>query len=42
MVKAKKFIMAHHFVGLPKKEDFQLVEEELPALQAGGNNSTLN
>ena len=25
--------MKQHFVGEPKKEDFQLVEEELPALQ---------
>ena len=37
MVKAKKFILAHHFDGAPKADNFQLVEEELPELKPGGN-----
>jgi hypothetical protein len=37
MVKTKKFILATHFVGEPKAEDFTLVEEELPPLEEGGN-----
>ena len=36
MVKAKKFVYAHPFEGEPKISDFQLVEEELPALQNNG------
>jgi hypothetical protein len=36
MVKTKKFILANHFVGEPKSDDFALVEEELPALKEGG------
>lgn len=36
MVKAKKFILARHFDGVPTPNDFKLVEEELPELQTGG------
>jgi prostaglandin reductase 1 len=35
MVKAKKFIYASAFKGEPKLSDFELVEEELPALKDG-------
>ena len=37
MVKAKKFILAKHFDGFPTPENFQLVEEDLPELEVGGN-----
>ena len=33
MVLGRKFVLKHHFVGSPKREDFDLVEEELPQLQ---------
>ena len=33
---AKKFLLARHFDGAPRKDNFQLVEEELPALEQGG------
>merc|ERR1712106_964534 len=33
MVLGKRWVLKHHFDGLPKKEDFELVEEELPPLQ---------
>lgn len=36
MVKARKYILAKHFDGFPKKEDFQIVEEELQPLKDGG------
>lgn len=36
MVKAKKFLYAKRFVGEPKPSDFELVEEELPALKENG------
>ena len=35
MVLGRRFVLKHHFVGHPKPEDFDLVEEELPALQDG-------
>ncbi|XP_078578239.1 prostaglandin reductase 1-like [Branchiostoma floridae x Branchiostoma japonicum] len=35
MVKCRRFIFAHHFDGLPKESDFQLVEEETPELKDG-------
>jgi len=35
MVKGRRFVLKHHFDGLPKREDFDLVEEELPALKDG-------
>lgn len=36
MVNAKKFIYAKRFDGEPKVTDFELREEELPALKNGG------
>lgn len=36
MVKAKKFIFATKFDGLPKVTDFRLEEETLPELKDGG------
>ena len=36
MVKAKKFILVSHFDGLPKLDNFQLIEEDLPELEVGG------
>lgn len=36
MVKAKKFIYAVRFDGLPKVTDFRLEEETLPELKDGG------
>lgn len=35
MVKAKKIVKVNEFVGEPKLEDFQVVEEELPPLKDG-------
>jgi NADPH-dependent curcumin reductase CurA len=37
MVIAKKFIYASRFHGEPKLDNFRLEEEDLPALQDGGN-----
>lgn len=34
--KAKKFVLKKQFDGLPKLEDFELVEEDIPELQVGG------
>ena len=36
MAKARKYVLRSHFSGLPKREDLEIVEEELPALQDGG------
>jgi len=36
MVKAKVFLLAHHFDGAPKTDNFQLTEEEIPELKDGG------
>lgn len=36
MVKAKKFVYTTPFVGEPKVTDFELVEEELPAVGDNG------
>lgn len=36
MVKAKKFVYKTPFVGEPKVTDFELVEEELPAVGENG------
>ncbi len=35
MVKGKRFVLKRHFDGMPKREDFDLVEEELPELKDG-------
>lgn len=36
MVKAKSWKIAKLFDGVPKDEDLQLVEEDLPGLKDGG------
>ena len=36
MVKAQVWIKVREFSGVPTKDDFKLVEEELPALKDGG------
>ena len=36
MVKAKMWIKAKEFSGTPTKENFKLVEEDLPELKDGG------
>ena len=36
MVKAQYWVKARNFSGIPTKEDFQLVEEDLPELKDGG------
>ena len=33
MVLGRRFVLKHHFDGNPKREDFNLVEEELPPLK---------
>ena len=33
MVKGRRWVLKQHFVGEPKPEDFELVEEELLALE---------
>ena len=33
MVKGQRFVLKHQFNGLPKKEDFDLIEEDLPPLK---------
>ena len=33
MVLGRRWVLKQHFVGAPKHEDFELVEEELPALK---------
>eukprot|EP00731_Ephydatia_muelleri_P016525 Em0009g949a len=35
MVVAKKYVLKSHFQGLPKREDLEIVEEELPPLKDG-------
>ncbi|KPJ08829.1 Prostaglandin reductase 1 [Papilio machaon] len=35
MVKARKYVVKNHFKGVPKREDFELVEYELPPLKNG-------
>ena len=36
MVKARKYVLRSHFSGVPKREDLEIVEEELPPLKDGG------
>ena len=38
-VKARKWILKSHFSGLPKREDLEIVEEDLPPLKDGGKSS---
>jgi len=35
MVLGKRFVLKHHFDGMPKPEDFDLVQEKLPPLKEG-------
>ncbi|XP_041978488.1 prostaglandin reductase 1-like [Aricia agestis] len=35
MVKARKYVVKKHFQGLPKKDDYEIVEYELPPLKDG-------
>ena len=35
-VRCRKWILKSHFVGLPKSENVELVEEDLPPLGEGG------
>lgn len=37
MVTARKFVCSSIFDGEPKSSDFEIQEEELPALSDGGN-----
>ena len=40
-VKSKTFNLKNHFVGLPREEDFEVVEKTLPPIADGGKwNST--
>lgn len=36
MVRANTYILKHHFEGLPKASDLELIKEELPPLKDGG------
>ena len=36
MVKARRWVLRSHFVGQPKREDLEIVEEELPPIKDGG------
>ncbi|XP_063380917.1 prostaglandin reductase 1-like [Cydia fagiglandana] len=35
MVKARKYVVKRHFQGVPKKDDYELIEYELPPLKDG-------
>jgi len=35
-VKARKWVLRSHFAGMPKREDLEIVEEELPPIKDGG------
>ena len=35
-MKAKKWVLVKHFDGVPKEENLEIQEEELPELQDGG------
>ena len=41
IVKAQVWIKVREFSGVPMKDDFKLVEEELPALKDGGRTVTM-
>lgn len=36
LVKGRKWVLKSHFSGLPKREDLEIVEEQLPELKDGG------
>ena len=40
MVKCRKWVLRSHFSGLPKREDLEIVEEELPPLKDGGKKTS--
>ena len=35
MVLGERFVLKHHFDGVPKSEDFEFVKEKLPSLKDG-------
>ncbi|XP_023942110.2 prostaglandin reductase 1-like [Bicyclus anynana] len=35
MVKARKYVVKQHFVGAPKRDDYEIVESDLPPIQNG-------
>ena len=35
-IKCRKWTLKSHFSGLPKREDLEIVEEQLPELKDGG------
>ena len=37
MTKYRKWVLKSHFSGLPKREDLEVIEEELSPLKDGGN-----
>ena len=41
MATAKKFVLAAHFQGAPKRSDLKIVEEKLPALNDGGESLSI-
>ena len=41
MTTARKYIVAAHFQGTPKRSDFKIAEEKLPALNDGGESQML-
>lgn len=41
-IKARKWLNKKPFQGLPKKDDFEIVEEELPAMKDGGSQDMQN
>ena len=38
-VKARKWVVRSHFVGQPKREDLEIVEEELSPIKDGGQHN---
>lgn len=40
--KAQKYVLTQQFKGDPKKEDFKIVEEEIPDLKDGGKSLSYN
>ena len=42
MVKCRKWVLRSHFSGLPKREDLEIVEEELPPLKDGRESKSID
>ena len=40
-VKARKWVLRSQFSGQPKREDLEIVEEELPPIKDGGQRSSM-